>query len=693
MIILQARFVHKAADVARIAKTSLAGAAALLLSLGTACSSDHSITTSNLIALTPAALVAFSGSGQSATVGTAVAQSLIVRATTASGTPVSGVTITFGVTSGSATLSPSAAVTDSTGEARTTVTAGTTAGTVVVNAVAESGALSASFTITVTAITATATCTPTSLAVGGAMIVSGSTVCVTGGTSPSEYALIPFNGSTTASNVASVAVAASGITAVSTTLASSVLTGDASSGALTAGGALASVNGRRTFELGLRSREHEAMSARLASARAWHTTSRNGNGARLKVVPATATVGSIYSLNANSDDACVNPSYRAGRVMAVGRKALIVADTLNPSGGFTADEYAAIASTFDDVVDAVDTKNFGQPTDIDGNGHVVLFFTSAVNALTPRNADYYIGGFFYGRDLLPTTGSTSFSSCAGSNTAEMFYLLVPDPIGAINGNSFTKTFVSTNTIATTAHEYQHLINASRRMYVNTAATDFEETWLDEGLAHVAEELVFYARSGLTPLSNLDAPTIKGNTTYRTAFNEDGISNFGRFWSFLENPTANSPYADNDSLATRGATWSLLRYTVDQQSPSQPTLQYTLWYSLVNSTTTGLANMRQVFGDMTPIVRDWATSALLDDVTGASSRYQFLSWNMRSIFGALNSGTYPLATRSLTNGGSTSVSLVAGGAAYLRFGVVAGGRGALNWTTSSSNVQTTLVRLK
>jgi hypothetical protein len=377
----------------------------------------------------------------------------------------------------------------------------------------------------------------------------------------------------------------------------------------------------------------------------------------------------------------------------VGTKALVVADTLNPTGGYTTADYQSIAATFDTLVDAIDTKNFGQPTDIDGNGHVILFFTSAVNALTPKGADYYIGGFFYDRDLFPTTATRAADACPSSNVAEMFYLMVPDPNGTINGNVFSKSFVTNAAIGTTAHEYQHLINASRRLYVNNAS-DFEETWLDEGLAHTAEELVFYGRAGLTPLANIDATKLRSNTTYRAAFNNEGIDNFGRLWDFLSAPSVNSPYADNDSLATRGATWSFLRYAVDHQATTADA-QASVLSRIVNSTTTGLANLRNVFGsDLTPLLRDWATTLLLDDVSGAGARYLEPSWNLRSIFDALStSGTYPLATTSLSSATPTTLSVAGGGAAYLRFTVGAGKTGAVSWTTGSSTVVMTLVRLR
>ncbi|MEP6833495.1 MAG: hypothetical protein ABJB74_08880 [Gemmatimonas sp.] len=657
---------------------------ALAATVITACGGDATLPTASTT-IVPGTVTALSGNGQSAITGSALAQSLVVKVSSSSGAPVSGATVTFAVTSGSATLSASQAQTDNNGTASTQVTVGTIVGAVVIEATVSGTPLSAKFSVTAVASASDGTCaTPLNLTLGAAAIVTGSSVCISGGASGAEFALIPFNSSTTASSRSTFSVQPSGTTTVLSALSSS--DGVA---ALGSASMQASVDGQRAFEIALRARERVAMKAASEGARSWFASRSSSGGARLNTIPATATVGSLYSLNSNADDACTNARPRAGRVMAVGRKAMVVADTLNPAGGFTQTDYASIAATFDDVVDDVDTKTFGDPTDIDGNGHVILYFTSAVNSLTPKGASYYIGGFFYGRDLLPTTAS-AIGSCATSNVAEMFYLLVPDPNGSINGNTFSKTFVTSATISTVAHEYEHLINASRRLYVNTAAIDFEETWLDEGLAHMAEELLFYKRSGLSPLSNISATLLRSNETYRAVFNDDGIGNFGRLQSFLLNPSTNSPYAGNDSLGTRGATWSFLRYAIDQQSASQETVLR----QLVNSTTTGLSNLRNVFGsELTPLFRDWATAFALDDVSGAATRYSFRSWNIASVSSALTeAGTYPLATQSLVSGTTKSVDLNGGGAAYLRFGVASGGAGTLSWSTPAT-VLTTVVRLK
>jgi len=89
------------------------------------------------------------GNNQSGTVGTALTTSLSVRVL--SGTsPVPGSTVEFKVTSGTATLSPASAISDSNGVASTNVTFGTTAGPVVITA--SSGSLPAvTFNLTATA--------------------------------------------------------------------------------------------------------------------------------------------------------------------------------------------------------------------------------------------------------------------------------------------------------------------------------------------------------------------------------------------------------------------------------------------------------------------------------------------------------------------------------------------------------------
>ena len=275
-------------------------------------------------------------------------------------------------------------------------------------------------------------------------------------------------------------------------------------------------------------------------------------------------LGDLISLNVNGDSACARPVYHPAQVVAIGSRAIILNDTLNPKGGFTTADFQRYAARFDTLVYPLDVANFGEPTDIDKSGHISILFTRAVNELTPPRAPQYVGGFAFSRDLFPTTATARAQACAGSNEGEYFYMLTPDPAGTINANVRSTNFVDSATTAVLAHEFEHIINASRRLYVNNTPA-FEDKWLDEGLAHIAEELLFDRESGLAPRSNLDIAAVRATSTIRVAFNRDMSGNAARYKTYLAAPASNSPYAPNDSLSTRGAVWSFLRYAVDRLS--------------------------------------------------------------------------------------------------------------------------------
>jgi len=162
-------------------------------------------------------------------------------------------------------------------------------------------------------------------------------------------------------------------------------------------------------------------------------------------------------------------------------RTIVLIDTLSPAGGYTDAELAAFGAAFDTIGFALDTTNFGGNTDIDSNNRIAIFFTPGINQI-PGPVGGVIGGLFAARDLFPanTTG------CVASNEGEIFYMPVPDPGSTINGNYKDKTFISELVAPTLVHEFQHLINAGRRIFVNDA-DDLEEVWLNEGLSHIAPD--------------------------------------------------------------------------------------------------------------------------------------------------------------------------------------------------------------
>ncbi len=276
--------------------------------------------------------------------------------------------------------------------------------------------------------------------------------------------------------------------------------------------------------------------------------------------------------NVNAEKGCSEPIMRAARFETQSAHLAIYSDTSNPPGGFSLADYEAFTTKFEELVWPVLTLNFGVPFDIDNNGRVIAFFTKAVNELTPANSQSVVGGFFYGRDLFPKTGSDRLQRCATSNEAEMFYMLVPDPNGAVNGNVRTLDQVRKSTMGVIGHEFQHLINSSRRLFVNTTAMYPETDYMEEGLSHIAEELLFYSASGLTPKMNISIDTLRATQQRLDAVNAYQTSNLGRFRNYLRAPSSNSPYqadAGGPDLETRGAAWSWLRYLADRPASVTP----------------------------------------------------------------------------------------------------------------------------
>jgi hypothetical protein len=446
------------------------------------------------------------------------------------------------------------------------------------------------------------------------------------------------------------------------------------------------------FETPFRDLGHRLAREHMAEARASGPRRTLVPGARLDVSVGDAMTFKVDTAT-ETGHGCARPAeMHTGTVVAMGEHSIIVADNANPSGGLTQTQYQQVAGTFDNQIWASDTENFGTPVDIDNNGKVILFYTLAVNQLTkPDSADQgYVGGYFFPGDVFPA------GDCSTGNQAEMFYLLAPDPNGEVNNNKFSADLVIQSTEGTVAHEFEHLINTERRIYVNNA-TDLEDTWLDEGLAHVAEELLFYRVSALGPRQNIDVDKLRSTDVILNAVNNFQIANLGRTISYLEDTQGNGPFEDDDDLETRGAIWEFLRYAVDRKNGTDRNY----WFALVNSTTSGLDNLRNALGiDPGAWLSDFTTAQYTDDaVAGVDARYTFPSWNFRSVLPAINDGAYPLATRLLPDGRRISLGLTDhGGTAYLRVGVGPGGTGSIEMTPSSgatfpSRLTVTVIRTK
>jgi len=457
--------------------------------------------------------------------------------------------------------------------------------------------------------------------------------------------------------------------------------------------------------------DHEAhMGLRELERRELGPLVRSGPGAPPRIpggfaVPAAVpTVGDLVEYNAQSQSSCSNPIYRHGRVEAVSQKAIVVADTLNPSGGFSSLQYAEIAAAFDTLIAPSTEEAFGTPTDIDGNGRVILFFTQEVNQLAGAGANQFVAGFFFARDLFPADqAGDGLQRCEHSNEAEILYLLVPDPTGQAGSVSHSLEDVKRFTLSTVAHEYQHLINAARRLRIVRSAEPFEAIWLNEGLSHMAEELLFYRASGLAPRSNLTVSALQqAGSRAVTAFNEHQILNASRYRNYISSSSSNSPYHHRDLLATRGAMWSFLRYAVDRRAGSDNQL----FRSIIDGNRAGFPNLASALGGEATLhnwLADWAVALYADSrVEGLPARFRDRSWNHPNILAAIaqggsSPGTFPIEVSTLPANGERNRTVTAGGSAYFRFALQDGTTGSIDLTAGNSspgsNLRVTLLRIR
>ena len=270
------------------------------------------------------------------------------------------------------------------------------------------------------------------------------------------------------------------------------------------------------------------------------------------------------------------------RVRLVSERAILYEDITAEIGLAQADT-ELFAGLFDDPIYPVDTGTFGFPSDLDGNGRVIILFTPSVNRLTPPGSNDLIGGFFFGLDLLPESEH--------SNAGEVFYVLVPDPTGTY-GNVRNVDVVRSTVPPVLAHEFQHMIHYNERI-IEREASNWEAIWLSEGLAHMAEDLVGEELRRRGRVAEED---------------EHQRGNRDRATLFLTEPSDVSLIiaAGAGSLAERGAAWLFLEYLRGQAGND------TVLRLLTGATETGTANVESVTGRQWPdLFSDWSAALELE----------------------------------------------------------------------------------
>ena len=327
---------------------------------------------------------------------------------------------------------------------------------------------------------------------------------------------------------------------------------------------------------------------------------------------------------------------------AIGQRVAIFVDNDVPAGGYTDPELTEVGNLFDDYLYPIDTVAFGRESDVDDNGVVVVLLTHRVNQLSPDcgSTGSVVLGYFFGADLLPRSPGNP-----GSNEAEIFYGLVPDPNNP--DCRISAGFASSRLPATFIHEFQHMISFNQHVLVRRGSS--EDTWLNEGLSHFAEEL------GGRQIPATKCP-VSGSCVQD--FIQGDLENGFEYLAAPEDHFLIEPGSSSGELAERGANWLFVRWMVDHFA-GDTLLGTDLTRRLVATRLTGSANVEaQTNTGFDVLVPEWQMTNYLDDLPAyqqVSSRLRYKTWNFRGAADSLGQG-YPLVPDP-TDGSAYSHSAV------------------------------------
>ena len=375
---------------------------------------------------------------------------------------------------------------------------------------------------------------------------------------------------------------------------------------------------RRHFEALLRNRERvNAMMARTAAP------AEGRAGPHFQVAPAPPALGSMRTFHAAAAVDLSSFTDIATRLMYAGDHLLVYVDTvgagLSGNGtGFSDAQYRTLGTLFDHDLYPIAAGAFGSESDLDGNGRVIAVFTPAVNRLitsTTCSQNGFVTGFFNSNDLLVQD--------AGSNKGELFFSYIPDSLGTFSC-PHTATDVLRILPGTFIHELQHMISFNQ--HVLARAGDVEDSWLNEGLSHIAEELAseyyeakFPPPSGRTSTLQL-FPDSAGPFMAPQLFN-------AYVWMTNTRVHSVTSYIAEGSLEDRGATWLFLRWLAAQKGEG-------VFGRLVQTSRTGIANVEDKAGEpFSALFGDFSLALYTDSIPGlpraaVPPRYQFGSRDLR-----------------------------------------------------------------
>jgi hypothetical protein len=404
----------------------------------------------------------------------------------------------------------------------------------------------------------------------------------------------------------------------------------------------------------------------LAAGSAFAFFRRRASGPAVAAAVAPPPLGSIRAFHVLSNFNADAPAWQrvGAQLDYIGNNVLVYVDTLAPAGGFGPAELQQLGAYFDQDLYPVDTVAFGQPSDVDDNGRVIMLLSPVVNGDTPAGAcgaEGYIAGFFDPEDFEGPADSAS-------NQGEIFYSIVPDPAGRFSCPHSAGS-VSAVIPATFLHELQHLINFSQHVIVSGGFP--ASSWLDEGMSIVAEELgsVQYEARCPPPMCRTNPQQLFPDSSelFTASFPSDS-------YDFALDPdTASLTLHTDDELgfSWRGGDWALARWLGDQMGAG-------FYRKLEHGPSDGIADIEAATGQgFASLFANFGLALFTDSLPGfpratAPAADRFVSRNLRQLWTgwSLTPLPFPIVPAPVTT--DTALAAMQPGAmAYYRLDTPAG----------------------
>jgi hypothetical protein len=386
-------------------------------------------------------------------------------------------------------------------------------------------------------------------------------------------------------------------------------------------------------------RESERLGAAGSVRTRWAARRAATGGRDAAYARAPLAAGDLVPVQAMFASCAVSTTVTA-RVVRVGTRSVVLEDVRSPLAGRMDAELAALGAEFDAVHYPLLVGSVGDPLALDatmnGDGRVTMLFSPYVNDSVPG-----VSAYVSSCNLFPRT------VYAASNEDELFYARVPR--AGESAAAWSRMLRST-----VVHEAKHLASFAERI---ARDVPFEEPWLEEATARVAEELYGRTFTGHT--------TGRRNVSWAESVQCELAQCDARpyvMWKHV--PVLHDYFRGVDTLTPLGSAsrgdvtwyasgWSLVRWTLDHFAADEGVALR----DLVRGTRgTGLAALAALAGrPAEELLADWSLANLLDDRPGftpARATLTFPSWHLPSLMAGLADmhgaryERHPLRARSL-----------------------------------------------